>query len=60
MGELAAFIIGLNLTLEYTITAAAVSRGFADYVMSFFLGIGVALPTWLNHNVVPNTFGLVQ
>lgn len=47
LGELPALIIGWNLTLEYTISAAAVSRGFAAYFVSFLHAVGVEVPTWL-------------
>ena len=39
--------IGWNLTLEYSITAAAVSRGFADYFVAFFAAMGSEVPSWM-------------
>lgn len=45
------------MTLEYTITAAAVSRGFADYLVAFFAAIGVALPAWLYNVEIGSTGG---
>jgi APA family basic amino acid/polyamine antiporter len=47
LGELPALIIGWNLTLEYTISAAAVSRGFASYVVSFLHAVGADVPVWM-------------
>jgi APA family basic amino acid/polyamine antiporter len=47
LGELPALLIGWNLTLEYTISAAAVSRGFAAYLVSFLEAVGASVPTWL-------------
>jgi APA family basic amino acid/polyamine antiporter len=42
LGELPALLIGWNLTLEYTISAAAVSRGFAAYLVSFLNAVGAS------------------
>jgi APA family basic amino acid/polyamine antiporter len=47
LGELPALLIGWNLTLEYTISAAAVSRGFAAYLVSFLSAVGAEVPRWL-------------
>ena len=47
MGELAAWFIGWNLTLEYCISAAAVARAWASNFLLFFQQIGLTLPGWL-------------
>lgn len=44
---LTVFSIGWNLTLEYTISASAVARGWASYVAALFKTLGVTLPDWL-------------
>lgn len=48
LGELAAWFIGWNLTLEYCISAAAVARAWASNLVLFFAQVGVTLPTWMN------------
>lgn len=35
LGELCAWLIGWNLTLEYAISGSAVAKGWANYVVSF-------------------------
>ena len=47
MGELAAWFIGWNLTLEYCISAAAVARAWASNFLLFFAQVGLHLPEWL-------------
>lgn len=47
LGELAAWFIGWNLTLEYCISAAAVARAWASNFLLFFSQVGVHLPEWL-------------
>jgi APA family basic amino acid/polyamine antiporter len=47
MGELAAWVIGWTLILEYAIGAATVSISWAGYVISFLHDIGIHLPTAL-------------
>ena len=47
LGELAAWFIGWNLTLEYCISAAAVARAWASNFLLFFSQIGLHLPEWL-------------
>ena len=47
MGELAAWFIGWNLTLEYCISAAAVARAWASNFLLFWEQVGVELPGWL-------------
>ena len=47
LGELAAWFIGWNLTLEYCISAAAVARAWASNFVLFFHQVGLNLPEWL-------------
>ena len=47
LGEVVAWFIGSNLTLEYAISASAVARGFALNVAQMFFTWGVAVPDWL-------------
>ena len=47
LGELAAWFIGWNLTLEYCISAAAVARAWASNFLLFFSQVGLHLPEWL-------------
>jgi len=44
MGEFIAWIIGLDLILEYSLGATAVSIGWSGYVTSFLRDIGIVLP----------------
>lgn len=48
LGELAAWFVGWNLTLEYAISAAAVARGWSDNVVLMFNQFGWNAPSWLN------------
>ena len=47
LGELAAWIIGWDLLLEYAVAAAAVAVSWSTYVQSLLHGWGVDLPHWL-------------
>jgi APA family basic amino acid/polyamine antiporter len=47
LGELAAWIIGWDLILEYAVGNVAVAVGWAGYFDSFLRGIGLELPRWL-------------
>jgi basic amino acid/polyamine antiporter, APA family len=47
LGELAAWIMGVLLVLEYGIAAATVAVGWSGYVASFLHDLGVDLPTAL-------------
>jgi APA family basic amino acid/polyamine antiporter len=47
IGELIAWIVGWNLTLEYAISAAAISRGWAGYLVQFFNLVGLDVPSKL-------------
>ncbi|CEG49422.1 amino acid permease [Plasmopara halstedii] len=46
-GELAAWLIGWNLTLGYGISAAGISRSWASYVHRFLQQWGLDFPHWL-------------
>ncbi|MDP2435739.1 MAG: amino acid permease, partial [archaeon] len=47
LGELAAWFIGSNLTLEYSISASAVARGFSVNMAQMLSLWGAQLPAWL-------------
>lgn len=47
LGELAAWMIGWDLLLEYGLAAAAVSVGWSGYFQSLLSGFGIALPAAL-------------
>jgi APA family basic amino acid/polyamine antiporter len=47
LGELAAWIIGWDLLLEYAIGNTAVAISWAGYADAFLRGLGVELPRWL-------------
>jgi basic amino acid/polyamine antiporter, APA family len=44
LGEFAAWIIGWDLILEYTVGAIAVAIGWSGYLVSFLGDLGIALP----------------
>lgn len=46
-GELAAWLIGWNLTLGYGISAAGIARSWASYAHLFLQHLGLHLPRWL-------------
>ncbi|TMW56622.1 hypothetical protein Poli38472_006632 [Pythium oligandrum] len=46
-GELAAWLIGWNLTLGYGISAAGIARSWASYAESFLHQFGLHIPHWL-------------
>jgi basic amino acid/polyamine antiporter, APA family len=48
LGELAAWIIGWDLMLEYGLATSAVSVGWSGYLQSLLSGFGIALPTALS------------
>jgi APA family basic amino acid/polyamine antiporter len=48
LGELAAWIIGWDLVLEYALGAATVAVGWSGYVVSFLADIGVTFPPLLS------------
>ena len=47
LGELAAWIIGWDLMLEYGLATSAVSVGWSGYLQSLLSGFGITLPTVL-------------
>ena len=47
LGELAAWLIGWDLILEYAISNAAVAVSCSGYLQSFLHGLHVDLPRWL-------------
>ncbi|RLN60209.1 hypothetical protein BBJ28_00003712, partial [Nothophytophthora sp. Chile5] len=46
-GELAAWLIGWNLTLGYGISAAGIARSWASYADMFLQHLGLHIPHWL-------------
>ena len=44
LGELAAWIVGWDLILEYSLASATVSVGWSGYVVSFLGGLGIGIP----------------
>eukprot|EP01119_Soliformovum_irregulare_P004980 TRINITY_DN1623_c0_g1_i1.p1 TRINITY_DN1623_c0_g1~~TRINITY_DN1623_c0_g1_i1.p1 ORF type:complete len:546 (-),score=132.14 TRINITY_DN1623_c0_g1_i1:175-1812(-) len=49
LGELMGWFVGWNLTLEYAISASAVARGWAGYLVSALQSVGADPPGWLNN-----------
>src|SRR5258708_3023182 len=47
LGELVAWIIGWDLTLEYAIGNVAVAISWANYMNTLLEGFGIKLPPWL-------------
>ncbi len=46
LGELAAFLIGWVLLLEYSLIVSVVAIGWAGYVRALFEAVGPAMPVW--------------
>jgi len=46
LGELAAWLIGWDLLLEYALIVAVVAIGWSGYVQSLLAAAGVTLPVW--------------
>lgn len=46
LGELAAWLIGWDLLLEYALIVAVVAIGWSGYVQSLLASAGVVLPVW--------------
>lgn len=46
LGELAAWIIGWDLILEYLLASSAVAVGWSGYFVKLLEGIGLHLPAW--------------
>jgi APA family basic amino acid/polyamine antiporter len=47
-GELSAWLVGWNLTLEYAIGSAVVARSWMSYMAILLQQFGVSVPTWLS------------
>ncbi|HJY81669.1 MAG TPA: amino acid permease [Candidatus Binatia bacterium] len=47
LGELAAWIIGWDLIIEYAVGNVAVAISWANYCKTFLAGFGIAIPAWL-------------
>ena len=62
LGELAAWIIGWDLMLEYGLATSAVSVGWSGYLQSLLSGFGVALPVALTAapGALPGSRDLLQ
>jgi APA family basic amino acid/polyamine antiporter len=50
LGELFAWIIGWDLTLEYAMGASTVSSGWSNYFIEFLKMFGVKIPLWLSYD----------
>jgi APA family basic amino acid/polyamine antiporter len=66
LGEVTAWFIGWNLTLEYGVAAAAVARGWSAYFGAFLTGVGADVPSWLagedkylDENIAPAPFAFL-
>ena len=46
LGELAAWLIGWDLLLEYALIVAVVAIGWSGYVQVLLTGVGIHLPVW--------------
>lgn len=47
LGEIVAWTVGWNLSLEYLMSASAVAVGWSEYVVNILAGWGIELPTAL-------------
>ncbi len=50
LGELFAWIIGWDLTLEYAMGASTVSSGWSNYFIEFLRMFGLKLPLWMAYD----------
>src|SRR5277367_5881945 len=50
LGELFAWIIGWDLTLEYAMGASTVSSGWSNYFIEFLRMFGLRLPLWMAYD----------
>src|ERR1700722_13428670 len=50
LGELVAWIIGWDLTLEYAMGASTVSSGWSNYFVEFLRMFGLKLPLWMAYD----------
>jgi APA family basic amino acid/polyamine antiporter len=53
LGEIVGWLVGWNLTSEYAISASAVARSWAEYLVGFFKTVGVPMPVWLYEYDLP-------
>ena len=58
LGELAAWIIGWDLILEYSVATSAVAIGWSGYAQNALSAVGLALPTALVN--APGAGGLIN
>eukprot|EP01114_Cavostelium_apophysatum_P013213 TRINITY_DN3144_c0_g2_i1.p1 TRINITY_DN3144_c0_g2~~TRINITY_DN3144_c0_g2_i1.p1 ORF type:complete len:580 (+),score=112.20 TRINITY_DN3144_c0_g2_i1:194-1933(+) len=49
LGEVVAWFVGWNLTLEYAISASAVAGGWSSYVMAAASSVGADVPKWMSN-----------
>jgi basic amino acid/polyamine antiporter, APA family len=62
LGELAAWIMGWLLVLEYGVAAATVASGFSGYATNLLATFGAHIPSWLTTSTVesaPTAHGLI-
>jgi basic amino acid/polyamine antiporter, APA family len=59
-GELAAWLVGWNLVLEYAAAAGAVSVGWSGYIVGLLHVWGIDLPIYLRTGVLASTGGGVN
>ena len=50
LGELFAWIIGWDLTLEYAMGASTVSSGWSNYFIELLQIVGLRIPLWLSYD----------
>lgn len=60
MGEIIAFIIGWDLTLEYLLAVSAVSTGWSSYFQSLLAGFDIQLPTFLTTSFLVDEHGFIN
>jgi len=58
LGELAAWVIGWALILEYSVVCAAVAVGWSGYAVGFLNGLGIHLPVELTAG--PDAGGIIN
>ncbi|MGI4800602.1 MAG: amino acid permease [Janthinobacterium lividum] len=57
MGELAAWVVGWLLLLEYGISCAGVAAGFSGYATSLLQDLGVNIPAWYSTSYIQTFLG---
>lgn len=60
MGEIVAFLIGWDLTLEYLLAVSAVSTGWSSYFQSLLAGFDLQLPTYLTTSFLVDNHGFIN